>query len=72
MSDRLVPVPVILVLLLFGCRRLPGMARSSGRSLKVFRSETKGVSGPGPPAPQQVRHQPDGVVTPKPAPGQQR
>lgn len=72
MSDWLIPALVILVLLLFGSRRLSEMARSFGQSLKIFRSETKGVSDPELPAPHQVQQQPDGAVTPKPEPGQQR
>lgn len=30
-----------IVLLLFGARRLPDLARSVGRSLKIFRAEVK-------------------------------
>ncbi|MFI6094782.1 twin-arginine translocase TatA/TatE family subunit [Lentzea sp. NPDC051213] len=73
MSDWLIPALVILVLLLFGSRRLPEMARSFGQSLKIFRSETKGASAPEIPAPQQVQPpSPDGAATPKPEPGQLR
>ena len=32
---------VLVVLLLFGARRLPELARSVGRSLKIFKSEVK-------------------------------
>jgi len=32
---------LIIVLLLFGARRLPDLARSVGRSMRVFRSELK-------------------------------
>ena len=34
-----------IVLLLFGARRLPDLARSVGRSMRIFRSEVK---DPGP------------------------
>ncbi len=34
-------VILVIVLLLFGARRLPDLARSVGRSLRVFRSEVK-------------------------------
>lgn len=34
-------VILLIVLLLFGARRLPDLARSVGRSLRVFRSEVK-------------------------------
>ncbi len=38
---------LLIVLLLFGARRLPDLARSVGRSLRVFRSEVKeGRDGP--------------------------
>lgn len=47
-----------LVLLLFGARRLPDLARSVGKSMKIFRSEVKdlkddephGATTPGSPA----------------------
>lgn len=32
-----------LVLLLFGAKRLPDAARGLGRSLRIFKSETKGL-----------------------------
>jgi sec-independent protein translocase protein TatA len=32
---------VLVVLLLFGARRLPELARSVGKSLKIFKSEVK-------------------------------
>jgi sec-independent protein translocase protein TatA len=34
-------VILVIVLLLFGARRLPDLARSVGRSLRVFRSEVR-------------------------------
>ncbi|KFD44355.1 Sec-independent protein translocase subunit TatA [Cellulosimicrobium cellulans] len=34
-------VLVVVVLLLFGARRLPDLARSVGQSLKIFKSEVK-------------------------------
>lgn len=34
---------VALVLLLFGAKRLPDAARGLGRSLRIFKSETKGL-----------------------------
>ena len=40
-----------IILLLFGARRLPDLARSVGRSMKIFRSEVKDPgadSGQGP------------------------
>lgn len=50
---------VLLVVLLFGAKRLPDAARSIGRSLRIFKAETKGLvdgevaqeaSAPAPPA----------------------
>ncbi len=32
---------LVIVLLLFGARRLPDLARSVGRSMRIFRSEVK-------------------------------
>lgn len=32
-----------IVVLLFGATRLPALARDSGRALRIFRSETKGL-----------------------------
>ena len=34
---------LILVLLLFGAKRLPDTARGLGRSLRIFKAETKGL-----------------------------
>ena len=34
-------VIALIVLLLFGARRLPDLARSVGRSMRIFRSEVK-------------------------------
>jgi sec-independent protein translocase protein TatA len=36
-------IVVLVVLALFGYRRLPDAARSLGRSLRVFRAETRGL-----------------------------
>jgi sec-independent protein translocase protein TatA len=34
---------LIVILVLFGARRLPGAARSLGQSLRIFKAETKGL-----------------------------
>ncbi len=34
---------VLLVMLLFGAKRMPDAARSLGRSLRIFKTETKGL-----------------------------
>lgn len=36
-------VIVVLVLLLFGAKRLPDLSRSVGRSLRIFKAETDGM-----------------------------
>ena len=38
-------VLVILVILLFGAKRLPDLSRSVGRSLRIFKAETEGLRG---------------------------
>jgi sec-independent protein translocase protein TatA len=35
---------IALILLLFGAKRLPDAARGLGRSLRIFKAETKGLS----------------------------
>ena len=34
---------ILVLLLLFGGRKLPELARGSGRALRIFKSETKGL-----------------------------
>ena len=36
-------VVALLLLVLFGAKRLPDSARSLGRSLRIFKAETKGL-----------------------------
>ncbi|MFF0145841.1 MULTISPECIES: Sec-independent protein translocase subunit TatA [Amycolatopsis] len=38
---------VLVVVLLFGAKRLPDAARSIGKSMKIFKAETKDLSGEG-------------------------
>lgn len=35
---------ILIVVLLFGARRLPDAARGLGRSLRIFKAETKGLA----------------------------
>ena len=37
-------IVAVLILLLFGAKRLPDAARSLGRSLRIFKAETKGLT----------------------------
>jgi len=34
-----------VIILLFGASKLPELARGSGRALRIFKAETKGLSG---------------------------
>jgi sec-independent protein translocase protein TatA len=34
---------LVVILVLFGAKRLPGAARSLGQSMRIFKSETKGL-----------------------------
>jgi sec-independent protein translocase protein TatA len=36
----------VVIILLFGAKKLPDMARSLGRSAKIFKAETKGLRDP--------------------------
>ena len=36
-------VVIILIILLFGAPKLPGMARSLGQSMRIFKSEVEGM-----------------------------
>ena len=59
---------VLVVLLLFGARRLPDLARSMGRSLKIFKSEVKDLRDDDRPAaaPAAIDHTgPDAVPEPR-------
>ncbi len=52
MENPLVAVPggcelvliVLVILLLFGAKKLPELARGSGRALRIFKAETKGLT----------------------------
>ena len=73
---------ILVIVLLFGARRLPDAARGLGRSLRIFKAETKGLAEPAdaeaqaaPEAPKAVDATPptpatDPSVT-EPAPGKQ-
>lgn len=47
MALNLGPTEILLILLvvvlLFGAKRLPELARGSGRALRIFKAETKGL-----------------------------
>jgi sec-independent protein translocase protein TatA len=45
---------VLVIVLLFGAKRLPDAARSVGRSLRIFKAETKGLTDSDSPAPSEL------------------
>jgi sec-independent protein translocase protein TatA len=53
---------LIVVLILFGANRLPGLARSVGQSLKIFKNEVKDLTDDG--------RRDDPTVAPDPVAGQ--
>ncbi|HQR28247.1 MAG TPA: Sec-independent protein translocase subunit TatA [Nocardioides sp.] len=52
MTSSLVAVPggweliviVLVIVLLFGAKKLPELARGSGQALRIFKAETKGLT----------------------------
>jgi sec-independent protein translocase protein TatA len=61
---------LLVVLLLFGAKRLPDAARGLGRSLRIFKSEVSamGEDGPAKDAATKGSADKDAVEAPKPAP----
>ena len=43
-----------IVVLLFGAKKLPELARGSGEALRIFKSETKGLMSDGAKTPEQL------------------
>ena len=66
----------VVIILLFGAKKLPDMARSLGRSAKIFKAETKGLRDPDAtddaPAQQQPAAQPVQQLPPAQPPVQQQ
>ena len=61
-------VIALLILLLFGAKRLPDAARGLGRSLRIFKAETKGlVDDANPASAIEGVEQTEGAPTPDPA-----
>ncbi|MCR6482231.1 Sec-independent protein translocase subunit TatA [Amycolatopsis sp. OK19-0408] len=58
---------VLLVVLLFGAKRLPDAARSIGKSMKIFKAETKDLAGENKPAAEDAVDAETKQITPKPA-----
>ena len=61
-------VVVVLAIVLFGAPKLPGLARSVGQSLRIFKSEVKQLKDENNPEP--VAEPVHGTVVPAPAPAQ--
>ncbi len=41
---HLIPLLIVAAILFFGWKQLPDMARSVGKSLRIFKTEMKGMS----------------------------
>ncbi|MDT4997800.1 MAG: sec-independent protein translocase protein TatA [Pseudonocardiales bacterium] len=63
---HLIPLLIVAGLLFFGWKQLPDMARSVGRSLRIFKTEMKGMTEDDK-ARAQAAAPPPPVVTPPPA-----
>ncbi|THJ72240.1 twin-arginine translocase TatA/TatE family subunit [Candidatus Frankia alpina] len=60
-------IVIVVVVVLFGAKRLPDAARSLGRSLRIFKSEIKDLHDDDHPAPTAGEPAP-AAVTPSPTP----
>lgn len=60
-------VLVVVLVLLFGAKRLPGAARSLGRSLRIIKAETKGLVDE--PEPDDLDEKADAQAGRRPLPG---
>jgi sec-independent protein translocase protein TatA len=61
----------LVLLVLFGAKRLPDFARGTGRALRIFKAETKGLmddddDSPSPTRPQQRQIDPPPPIRPAP------
>lgn len=63
-------VLVAVLILLFGAKRLPGAARSLGRSLRIIKAETKGLVDE--PEPDDLDEKADAQTARKPLPSEDR
>jgi sec-independent protein translocase protein TatA len=70
MGDALAPWHIVILLIvfmvLFGAKRLPGSAKSLGQAMKIFKQETKGLSHDDTAAPATAPFATSTVVTPPP------
>lgn len=63
-------VLVAVLILLFGAKRLPGAARSLGRSLRIIKAETRGLVDE--PAPDDLDEKAEAPSARKPLPDERR
>ncbi|ASR36400.1 preprotein translocase subunit TatA [Prauserella marina] len=56
---------VLLVVVLFGAKRLPDAARSIGKSMKIFKAETKDMRGSGESEQEATDAEPKQLATPQ-------
>jgi sec-independent protein translocase protein TatA len=61
-------IVILVVILLFGAKRLPDLARGVGRSLRIFKAETEGLKSDGTVAPAEPPAVTAAAATPAPAP----
>lgn len=54
----------VLIILLFGAKRLPDAARGIGKSMRIFRAETRGLHEDEATAPPQQQQMPQQMMTP--------
>lgn len=63
-------VILIVVMLLFGAKKLPDLARGTGQALRIFKEETRGIGAPDRSTPSAAPVTPsEAPVTPSEAPG---
>lgn len=64
-----IPLILLIVLLLFGGKKLPEMARGLGRSLRIFKSETQAMKDDAPSTtPVEASPEPQAIQPPAPQP----
>lgn len=56
-------VVLVIIVLLFGAPKLPGMARSLGQSMRIFKSEVEGMKSDGKEAKKDGEGKKDETVT---------
>jgi len=61
-------IVILVVILLFGAKRLPDVARGVGRSLRIFKAETEGLRSDGATTDAPAVPAPAPIAPPAPAP----